>query len=146
MGNDQRNSDLTAPPEVIDIGSAPKHRMRLLTADEWHEVHPLFAQSFPGAPLPQSGVGMALVLEELGEIKAVMFFKPEFHMEPFCAEKGYGSWFRPMVEALEEILREQVGQLYYYCTAPNNPEQIEREESLGRTVMKGHLPVVRMIG
>jgi hypothetical protein len=119
--------------------------LKLLTPDQWEEVYPLFAKSFPGAPLPQSQMGLALVLEEAGEPKAVMFFKPEFHMEPFCAENGYGTWFRTMVLEFERLLLERVGPLYYVCTAPNNPEQLAREESLGRVPMTSHIPVIRRL-
>lgn len=126
------------------------HRVRMLPAEEWHRLGPLFADSFPTTTLPSPPpLSHAIVIERDDEIMSAMFFRQEFHMEPFCARKGYGHFFPTMVEALESVIRETVlspgGELYYFCTAPNREEQIAREEALGRVVAKEHLPVIGVV-
>lgn len=126
------------------------HNIRMLPAEEWERLIPLLTDSFPGAPLPPPPpLSHAIVIEKDGEIVFAMFFRQEFHMEPIAARKGYGHFFPDMVSLLELSVRDGVlapgGELYYYCTAVNTPEQIAREERLGRTVLRDHVPVVGVI-
>lgn len=123
-------------------------KMRLLPADEWAKVLPLLATSFPGTSEfpPPPPLSFALVAEDdRGEIKAALFFKQEFHMEPFCAEPGNGHLYPDMVRTLEAILLNEVGPLYYLCTMPDRPERISREVELGRTILVGHVVTARRL-
>ena len=129
---------------------SPNHIVRLLAPKEWEKIVPLVRKSFPeesktGMPLPD--ISTAIVVEDniTGDIKAVMFYQPIYHAEPFCAEKGFATYFPDMVAVLEKHILATNKSNVYYCTAPNNPAQIQREEQLGRIVLQDHVPVVRII-
>lgn len=130
--------------------SLEDHTVRLLPAEEWSKLDSIMADSFPDPlQIPPPPLSHAIVIEKDGDVKFAMFFRQEFHMEPVCARKGYGHFFPHMVALLEQTIREKVlapgGELYYYCTAPNTPEQIAREERLDRAVMKDHVPVIGVV-
>jgi hypothetical protein len=131
-------------PESLPHG----HTIRLMPAEEWHKLGPLFAASFPNSPdlPPAPPLSHCIVIEHGDDIKFAMFFRQEFHMEPICGKEGYARFFPQMVALMEATLLAEVGPLYYYCTASDTPEQIAREEALGRTVLTDYRPVIRKIG
>lgn len=125
----------------------PTSIIRELEPGEWHKLTALYERSFPGQTMPQAENATAVVVEdEQGEVRAAMFFQPVFHAEPFCADKGWGTFFPDMVKHLEGVvLKDWPRPLYYYCIAPVNTEQLARELMLGRTVMFQHVPVMATV-
>lgn len=123
---------------------------RLLPAEEWHKLVPLFLRSFEGAkelPSPPP-FSFALVAEDPsagGEIVAALFFRQEFHMEPFCANPGQGKLYPEMVELMESVLLREVGPLYYVASIPNTEKRVARERQLGRVVLADYVPVAKRL-
>lgn len=105
---------------------------RTLEAHEWERLNELIAPEF--LPAPETS-GAAIAEDEEGQIRGILFFQLQFHMEPLVLFSPAVS-FKKLHDVLYQAVGAQKGLRYYAFTDSENVSRMAELVGMKKTNYK----------